>query len=258
MKLYSSPEFPQSNGLAENAVKRAKQLLDKTQKDNCDPHLALLNLRNVPRDMILGSPSQRLLSRRTNTTVPTNTKLLRPQTTRHQHTAKQIKHLRQTQKRYFDKSARGLPTLKEGDVVRMQTTKGYNRKATVQRVHDTPRSYIVQSDGTNYRRNRRHLLSVPQEASMNIHVPNSNNTSPRQYPSTPTRIPITPPRNQSTPMHSPNTPQRIPTAMNQPNIPDPSIPVRNHNPMMPTPESSPTPQIRRSGRTVRKPIKLDL
>ena len=57
--VTSSPHFPQSNGLVENAVKQAKNLLDKCKKDGSDPLLGLLNLRNVPRDQVLGYPVQR-------------------------------------------------------------------------------------------------------------------------------------------------------------------------------------------------------
>ena len=59
--VTSSPLFPQSNGLVENAVKHAMNLLDKCKKDGSDPLLGLLNLRNVPRDQVLGSPVQRLM-----------------------------------------------------------------------------------------------------------------------------------------------------------------------------------------------------
>ncbi|KAL0152410.1 hypothetical protein M9458_052133 [Cirrhinus mrigala] len=58
----SSPNFPQSNGLAERAVRSAKQLMEKSKQDGTDIYLNLLNLLNVPRDPKLGSPAQRLIS----------------------------------------------------------------------------------------------------------------------------------------------------------------------------------------------------
>ncbi|XP_070183947.1 uncharacterized protein [Littorina saxatilis] len=45
----SSPYYPKSNGLAENAVKQAKQLLNKSKKDGSDMMLGLLNLRQHPK-----------------------------------------------------------------------------------------------------------------------------------------------------------------------------------------------------------------
>ena len=52
----SIPYHPQSNSLAENDVKQAKNLLCKCKKEGSDPFLGLLNLFNVPRDQTLGSP----------------------------------------------------------------------------------------------------------------------------------------------------------------------------------------------------------
>ncbi|XP_033126955.1 igE-binding protein-like [Anneissia japonica] len=63
--ITSSPQHAQSNGPAENAVKQAKMLLEKTRRDGSDIYQNPLNLRNVPRDNVLKSPAQRLLSRTT-------------------------------------------------------------------------------------------------------------------------------------------------------------------------------------------------
>ena len=52
----SIPYRPQSNSLAENAVKQAKNLLWRCKKKGSDPFLGLLNLFNVRKDQTLGSP----------------------------------------------------------------------------------------------------------------------------------------------------------------------------------------------------------
>jgi hypothetical protein len=44
----------------------------------------------------------------------------------------------------------------------MQTVKGYDRIGIVKQVAKEPWSYIVESNGKEYRRNRRHLLAVPE------------------------------------------------------------------------------------------------
>ncbi len=56
-----SPTYAQSNGFAEKNVQIAKRLILKSNKDKSDLYLALLQLRNVPRDNTLGSPVQRLM-----------------------------------------------------------------------------------------------------------------------------------------------------------------------------------------------------
>ena len=68
--VTSSPRYPQSNGLAERAVRSAKELLEKCYRDNLDIYLAILHARNVQKDDLLSS-AQRLMSRRTRTTLPT-------------------------------------------------------------------------------------------------------------------------------------------------------------------------------------------
>jgi len=51
----SIPYHPQSNSLAKNAVKQAKNLLWRCKKEGFDPFLGLLNLFKVPRDETQGS-----------------------------------------------------------------------------------------------------------------------------------------------------------------------------------------------------------
>ena len=44
--------------------------MEKSYRDGSDAYLALLNNRNTPRDSILESPAQRLMSRRTKSVIP--------------------------------------------------------------------------------------------------------------------------------------------------------------------------------------------
>ncbi|CAI5639180.1 unnamed protein product [Oreochromis niloticus] len=160
--LTSSPEFPQSNGLAERAVRSAKQLMEKSHRDGTDVFLDLLNLRNIPRDTQLGSPAERLMSRQTRAGIPVCSKLLAPIAKNTGQICDRLRNKRLRLKRHYDKSSRTLQPLQEGEVVRVQTEKGYNKLGIVERKSKEPRSYIIQVDGRTYRRNRRHILPVAE------------------------------------------------------------------------------------------------
>jgi hypothetical protein len=160
--ITSSPTYPQSNGLAERAVQCAKKLLERTKRDGSDFYLALLNSRNVPRDSTLGSSAQRLMSRRTRTTLPTAPSLLQPKSLSHKRVHFQLRKKRKQQKEYYDKSAKPLSILKPNQTVRMQTDRGFDRLAIVKQTASEPRSYVVDTGNGEYRRNRRHLLPVAE------------------------------------------------------------------------------------------------
>ena len=66
--------------MAEKAVQTVKNLLKKAIHDKQDPYIALVDYRNTPVSDTLGSPAQRLMSRRTKTLIPTTEKLLQPKT----------------------------------------------------------------------------------------------------------------------------------------------------------------------------------
>lgn len=156
----SSPRYPQSNGKAEKAVQIAKNLLKKAKADGSDPHLALLDYRNTPRDG-LPSPAQILMGRRTQTLLPTTAKLLRPKTIKG--IAKRLEHNQQNQKHYYDRSSKPLSKLQQGDTVRIRTDRSW-KPAVVVRCCAEPRSYIVKtSSGQLLRRNRRDLIKTSEQ-----------------------------------------------------------------------------------------------
>ena len=157
--VTSSPLYPQSNGLAERAVRSAKMLLEKCLRENNDPYLALLHVRNTPRPN-LGSTSQRLFSRRTRTTLPMTATSLKPEIV--ENVSKNLEYIREQKRVWYDKTAKALPKLYPNDVVRMETKKGFDKPAQVVAYSNKPRSYIVESDGRKYERNRRHLLKVAE------------------------------------------------------------------------------------------------
>ena len=74
----SSPLHSKSNGKAESAIKIARNLVKKARQGNKDLQMSLFEWRNTPDSNRL-SPVQKLMSRRTRTTIPTTEALLKPE-----------------------------------------------------------------------------------------------------------------------------------------------------------------------------------
>ena len=119
------------------------------------------NVRNVPTDSQLGSPAQRLMSRRLRTAIPTSVSLLKPVNTL---VTPQLEKRRKQQQTSYGKSAMPLPPLKPGQIIRLQTPKGHDKLSVVVSSSGDPTSCIVNVNGTEYRRNRRHNLPVNEPA----------------------------------------------------------------------------------------------
>ncbi len=174
----SSPYYAQSNGLAEKAVQVVKNTLDKCLKSGKDFHLAMLAIRNTPRDDVLGSPAQRLLGRRTKTHLPTSENLLKPENKNTEEIQNRMYHHRNIQKSYYDRGTKPLPEIKEGNAVRMKTKDGW-QPAEYLNQHNSPNSHIIRSgsEAREYRRNRRSLLLTnesPHSIRANIPPPPLN------------------------------------------------------------------------------------
>lgn len=158
MHTTSSPYHSQSNGKAESAVKVAKTLFKKAQRAGQDPWKSLLDWRNTPTEGMDSSPVQRLMSRRTRTQLPISAQLLKPKVT--EGVSDKIKQRRQKAKQRYDQGAHKLPELEIGDAVRVQplpTVKGSPWRKGVCTDKLSTRSYIVDVDGSKYRRNRRYI-----------------------------------------------------------------------------------------------------
>ena len=113
--LTSSPLFVQSNGKVENAIKTAKRLLKKS-KGQRDFGLVLLDWRNTPTEGLDSSPAQRMFGRRTRTLLPTSNEVLQPKLVE---TVQKKLVRRAKQRKYYNRGAKLLSGLEEGDVVRV-------------------------------------------------------------------------------------------------------------------------------------------
>ena len=155
----SSPEYPQSNGKAENAVKTTKVLMKKAKDAKTDFYLALLEWRNTPSEGMDSSPAQRMFGRRMRTLLPISKQLLKPETQKG--VSEKLKERKQVQSKDFNRGSKELPELQKNEIVRIQPSKqdrfGRSKKGKVLRKADV-RSYIVRrEDGMILRRNRRFL-----------------------------------------------------------------------------------------------------
>ncbi|MGH0123729.1 UNVERIFIED_CONTAM: hypothetical protein FKN15_013595 [Acipenser sinensis] len=140
------------------------------------------------------------------------------------HKLRQLKH---RQKFYFDRTAKPLPPLNVDDRVRVFNTerREWTREGTVlQEV--APRSYTVLTDaGAVVRRNRTQLLKTPSHSTQDNHVVAQDDllTNSAQQGVTGGELPV--------PMNAPV------------NLPEPSLAE---------------PLLRKSGRTVKVPERLDI
>ena len=97
----SSPLYPQSNGLIKKAVQTIKMTLKKCKEAGEDRYLALLDLRNTPRDQNIGSPAQSLMGRCTKTQLPTSEALLKPANVKKEAVTEGLIEHRMRQKHYY-------------------------------------------------------------------------------------------------------------------------------------------------------------
>ena len=102
----SFPHYPKSNGKAENAVRSAKGLTKRAKKDETEGYLVFLAYRNTPTQGLDTTPTQRLMSRRTKTLLPTTPVLLQPEVAEHQHSKLLANQRRQAH--YYNHGAKQL------------------------------------------------------------------------------------------------------------------------------------------------------
>lgn len=234
--ITSSPAYPQSNGKAEQAVKTAKRLMRLAKESRSDPYLALLDFRNTPTQSMDSSPSQRLMGRRTQTLLPTKATLLQPKIQKS--VSQKLLNSKETQASYYNRGAKDLQPLKPGDLVRIAPIQGQKtwKQGTVKEEVST-RSYNIKThSGQVLRRNRRHLRkSMEREPEPEIvHSGGHDYPTPQIKDQQPVRNEIPEPSISASPRTTPKE--------NQPEV------TLSQN----------APIVTRSGRSVIKPVKLDM
>lgn len=242
--VKSSPRYPKSNGKAESAVKIVKSLCKRAARAGTDPWLAILQWRNTPTEGMLSSPAQRLMSRRLRTPLPVADTLLEPSVVEGVPDRLRVKH--QTAKLWYDKSARDLPELCIGQDIRMKPLPGdrtgrWRRGVCLRLVG--PRSYLVDVEGTLYRRNRVDL----RPAESNTAIPEQHGV---QHNSPPADQPEDPPDNATDTNKDTATVTQEVRPQGRGDV---------HQPQDGSPLPTPVPGHRTaSGRLVKVPNRLDL
>ena len=223
----SSPRYPQSNGEAERAVQTVKNLLKKAK----DPYAAILLYRATPLQNGF-SPAELLMSRKLQTKVPIVPSSLTPATPHFPTVQSRESTQKEAQRQYFNQHnrAKTMPILHPGTPVYI---KDLSRHGVVTAQHHNPRSYIIQTDQGQLRRNRSHLIETPTAV-----------TSDDSIKHTPAKIKSTP-----NSVNDNETPTLRNTTSDGKNTPP-------HDNMTPTPST--TRITTRYGRPIKNPQRLDL
>ena len=133
-------------------MKAAKNMIKKACRDGEDQYLALLNIRNTPTQGMNSSPAQRLLGRRTKTTVPTTHILLQPSTTSQHQTSQMLKQHQTSQMLKQSQDCEILQSFVEGPTI---TTGRRNRPHQIveeSNSRGSPRPAFVPSGGQRWKR----------------------------------------------------------------------------------------------------------
>ncbi|XP_020917563.1 uncharacterized protein K02A2.6 [Exaiptasia diaphana] len=202
--VTSSPTYAQSNGKAENSVKTAKNIMQKALDAQADPYLALLDFRNTPTEGYSTSPAQRMLNRRTRTLLPISNKLLQPEIPTGVQQSLKVNQAKQAF--YYDKTAKELKPLKEGDVVRVKPKESDKKfvKAKVEKQVDIRSYQIKTEDGRVFRRNRKDLHKTPENYNPSILPDLPRNQQPQPKVISTKAVPVSADRNkQQAPMITP-------------------------------------------------------
>ena len=125
--------------------------------------MALLDLRNTPRDQNIGSPAQRLMGRHTKTQLPTSEALLKPAIVIEEAVMEGLMEHRMHQKHYYDRGSRPLPPIEPGSAIRVQTPEGWEPTEYI-RKQDAPNSHIIKAgkQARLYRRNRNMIMTTKE------------------------------------------------------------------------------------------------
>lgn len=156
---FSSPRYPQSNGLAEKAVAIAKNILKRCYElGEVDQfQYRLLEYNTTPIAGMHLTPSQMFFGRQVKTRLPVDESLLVRKSISEDVIRDKFDRKRAVQKENYDKTAKPLMPLSVGDrVIFKKCSKEWQHGTVTRDVNG--RSYIIRDGfGNHFRRNRRFI-----------------------------------------------------------------------------------------------------
>ena len=188
--LTSSPQYPQSNGLAERTVKTVKSLLEKSS----DPCLALLAYRSTPLPWCGFSPAQLLMGRSLRSNIPQIPQSFVPEWSYLTEFREKDAEEKRKQKTNFDLRHRvsELPPLEPDQTFWVWTNNRIDPGQVLTSAH-TPRSYVVGTPSGTLRRNQVHITTRPSASDFSDNCNNIRNTPSRAVTRSQTGAPVRPP-----------------------------------------------------------------
>lgn len=159
---FSSPRYPQSNGLSEKAIGISKNILMRLYEayDVQSYQYHILEYNTTPVAGMKLAPSELFFGRQIKTRIPiSDTRLVR-NSIAEEHVEQTINQKKERQAYYFNRTAKKQPKLKSGDlVIFKKDSKQWHYGTVVGIVNDS--SYIIRDMmGKFFRRNRRHLAKT--------------------------------------------------------------------------------------------------
>lgn len=155
--VTTSPHHHQANGMAESGIQIAKSLLRK----NTDLQLSLLEYRTTPIQILNKSPAQLLQNRILKAKLPITNQARQIEISNPEEIKDKLKEKRDKYTNYYNKTARNLEELEEGEDVLININTNKNKeweRGIISNKYPTPRSYVVKNQiGNEVRRNRIHL-----------------------------------------------------------------------------------------------------
>lgn len=157
---FSSPNYPQSNGLAEKAVAIAKSIVKKAMDENKSNEIAyrFLEYNSTPVPSMGLSPCQLFLGRLIKTKLPIMNKQLIRQSVIENEIQQKLSLKKEKQKKYYDSQKKALSPLGVGNKVMFKKTANEWVYGVITDIVND-RSYIIKTASDNYfRRNRRFIV----------------------------------------------------------------------------------------------------